>query len=341
MCNRYNRHIIFNSIIPNLEQKEQKGNKMEAGSSDCSYFRGMGMPPKRKDSLSRVSPGTKRVRELRAAETPEQRDARPEQNRIRNAETRAAETTEQRDARLEKNRLRNAELRVAETSEQRGARVEENRMRMAEGRATETPEPREARTAENRLRMAEARAAETSEMTAVIVDEEFDSRDVVIQKRNDALQRISETHRSHGALQYPVIFWEGSDMAVFRLESENGVLDEIIQYLMGRYINSNEALWHILRFAIHERYTAVVHLSVHLENGQRVYFTSGNAHEKAENSLNTTLTAFFLCANRILLLGHYFTQKSQNITPGTCQGKCFARENKVFQFQVMCVQAMP
>ncbi|KIH54434.1 hypothetical protein ANCDUO_15421 [Ancylostoma duodenale] len=87
---------------------------------------------------------------------------------------------------------------------------------------------------------------------------------------------------------------KGSDMAVFRLENENAAFDEIIQYLMGRYISSNEAVWHILSFAIHECYPSVVHLSVHVENGQRVYFTADNAQQTAANPPNTTLTAFFL-----------------------------------------------
>ncbi|XP_071579754.1 uncharacterized protein [Temnothorax nylanderi] len=41
----------------------------------------------------------------------------------------------------------------------------------------------------------------------------------------------------------------------------------------------------------------VVHLSVHLENGQRVYFTERNLQQVIENPPQTTLTAFFaLCA---------------------------------------------
>ncbi|RCN29090.1 hypothetical protein ANCCAN_25155 [Ancylostoma caninum] len=86
---------------------------------------------------------------------------------------------------------------------------------------------------------------------------------------------------------------KGSDMAVFRLENENDALDEIMQYLMGRYASTNEGVWHILSFLIHERYPPVVHLSVHLENGQRIYFTADSAEERAANPPNTTLTAFF------------------------------------------------
>lgn len=62
---------------------------------------------------------------------------------------------------------------------------------------------------------------------------------------------------------------------------------------MGRYISSNEAVWRILAFPIHERYPTVVHLSVHLENGQRVYFTTENVLERAAQPPSTTLTALF------------------------------------------------
>ncbi|KIH55918.1 hypothetical protein ANCDUO_13912 [Ancylostoma duodenale] len=93
---------------------------------------------------------------------------------------------------------------------------------------------------------------------------------------------------------------KGSDMAVFRLENENGALDEIMQYLMGRYASTNEGVWHILSFPIHKRYPPVVHLSVHLENGQRVYFIADNAEERAANPPNTTLTAFFLLCQILL-----------------------------------------
>lgn len=49
--------------------------------------------------------------------------------------------------------------------------------------------------------------------------------------------------------------------------------DEIIQYQMGKYINSNQAIWFIFSFSIHNRDPPVEHLAVHLENSQCVYFT--------------------------------------------------------------------
>ncbi|GBP35444.1 hypothetical protein EVAR_94895_1 [Eumeta japonica] len=49
-------------------------------------------------------------------------------------------------------------------------------------------------------------------------------------------------------------------------------------------------------FPIHEREPAVQHLAVHLENGQRVYFTKDSARKIASEPPQNTLTAFFqLC----------------------------------------------
>ncbi|VDM96529.1 unnamed protein product, partial [Onchocerca ochengi] len=51
----------------------------------------------------------------------------------------------------------------------------------------------------------------------------------------------------------------------------------------GRYVNSNELVRRILSFSLHERSPAVLHLAVHLENGQRVYFTVANMQQIAPN----------------------------------------------------------
>ncbi|KFM75760.1 hypothetical protein X975_25623, partial [Stegodyphus mimosarum] len=75
---------------------------------------------------------------------------------------------------------------------------------------------------------------------------------------------------------------KGSDMAVSDVRTSGNEMNEVHQYEMGRYISSNEAVWRILNFPIHECYPTVIHLSVHLENGQRVYFTSANEIERAQ-----------------------------------------------------------
>ena len=91
---------------------------------------------------------------------------------------------------------------------------------------------------------------------------------------------------------------KGSDQAVFGLKKDGTAVDEIEQYQLGRYISSNEAVWRILNFSIHERSPTVVHLAVHLENGQRVYFTEDNVHERVNEPPRTTLTAFFLLCQK-------------------------------------------
>ena len=92
---------------------------------------------------------------------------------------------------------------------------------------------------------------------------------------------------------------KGSDQAVFALQQGGAQVDandEVKLYQMGRYVSTSEAIWRILGFDIHERYPTVTHLSVHLENGQRVFFQEGNAQERAQTPPATTLTSFFsLC----------------------------------------------
>ena len=56
---------------------------------------------------------------------------------------------------------------------------------------------------------------------------------------------------------------KGSDMAVFTVQNVNEN-DEIMCYQMGRYISSNEAIWRILSFPIHERDPAVIHLAIQM-----------------------------------------------------------------------------
>ncbi|GBP88777.1 Proton-coupled amino acid transporter-like protein CG1139 [Eumeta japonica] len=82
---------------------------------------------------------------------------------------------------------------------------------------------------------------------------------------------------------------KGSDIAIFELGNVTAPLDEINQYQLGRYISSNEAVWRILSFPIHERHPTVVHLAVHLENGQRVYFTADNVLLKSAQRLYARL----------------------------------------------------
>ncbi|GFQ82483.1 helitron_like_N domain-containing protein [Trichonephila clavata] len=110
---------------------------------------------------------------------------------------------------------------------------------------------------------------------------------------------LSKTYRAHINVEYcnsvKSIKYickyvnKGSNMAVFGVQPENSdrnavqVIDEIAQYQAGRYISSNEAAWRIFSFPMHERNPAVIHLSIHLENGQRVYFNDENVLQRALN----------------------------------------------------------
>jgi hypothetical protein len=109
-----------------------------------------------------------------------------------------------------------------------------------------------------------------------------------------------ESCRSVKAIKYICKYInKGSDQAVFEITEGEKNIDEIQQFQMGRYISSSEAVWRILGFDIHDRFPAVTKLSVHLENGQRVYFKDNeNLKERLILPPNTTLTAFFeLCSH--------------------------------------------
>jgi hypothetical protein len=47
------------------------------------------------------------------------------------------------------------------------------------------------------------------EVAIVMFGNEFGSDDIVLEKRNNTIQRVAETHRSYDAFRYPLIFWAG------------------------------------------------------------------------------------------------------------------------------------
>ncbi|GBP93561.1 hypothetical protein EVAR_90127_1 [Eumeta japonica] len=106
---------------------------------------------------------------------------------------------------------------------------------------------------------------------------------------------------------------KGSDQATFGVRNPN---DEVENYVNGRYISTSEAAWRIFEFPIHERHPTVLQLAVHLENGQRVYFTTETAVQVAQNPRKTTLLAFFELCNEDEFAKHFFTTKSRNTTHG-------------------------
>ncbi|CAF4976546.1 unnamed protein product [Rotaria sp. Silwood1] len=101
---------------------------------------------------------------VRAAETEEQRQARCEEDRTRNAVSRAAETAEQTSSRLAGQRTRQAASRTVETPEELRARRDQDRAWHAASRAAESPEALQTRRGTDRSRHAVSRAAESPEV---------------------------------------------------------------------------------------------------------------------------------------------------------------------------------
>lgn len=64
------------------------------------------------------------------------------------------------------------------------------------------------------------------EVAIVIVGDEFESRDIVLHRRNNNIQRVAETHRSYDALQYPILFWQGEDGYHFNIKLINPTTGE-------------------------------------------------------------------------------------------------------------------
>lgn len=50
-----------------------------------------------------------------------------------------------------------------------------------------------------------------NEVALVLVDQQFDRRDIILENRSNSLHRISEIHRAYDALQYPIMFCWGYD----------------------------------------------------------------------------------------------------------------------------------
>ncbi|GFS01976.1 hypothetical protein ElyMa_001111500 [Elysia marginata] len=113
---------------------------------------------------------------------------------------------------------------------------------------------------------------------------------------------------------------KGADQATFQLQEEQ-VNDEISNYINARYIVSTMAARRIFDKQLHERHTTIGHLSVHLENGQRVHFTRDTAAQAATNDTpKTALTSFFWCATDDFA-EIFYTLMCLASTPGACHRK--------------------
>ncbi|GBP57487.1 hypothetical protein EVAR_36139_1 [Eumeta japonica] len=69
---------------------------------------------------------------------------------------------------------------------------------------------------------------------------------------------------------------KGSAQATFSIQS----LNEVEKYQSGRYICSSKAVRRILRFSAHDRAPTIIHLAVHLENGQKNQRTNDSSSHR-------------------------------------------------------------
>ena len=72
--------------------------------------------------------------------------------------------------------------------------------------------------------------------------------------------------------------------------------DEIKRYITGRYLCSNQCVWQMLGFRIHEHYPAVETLPIHLEGMSQVIITGDDITDIQNGLESSKLLAFFrLC----------------------------------------------
>ncbi|XP_037088895.1 uncharacterized protein LOC119109386 [Pollicipes pollicipes] len=92
----------------------------------------------------------------------------------------------------------------------------------------------------------------------------------------------------------------GGDQVMFRVSTGDEVVDEIVTYQQGRYLNAMEATWRLLGYPVHEHQPPVQQLPVHLGgDDQPLRFRAGDSpRQVAEDAgADNKLTGFFkLCA---------------------------------------------
>ncbi|GFU49919.1 helitron_like_N domain-containing protein [Nephila pilipes] len=69
-------------------------------------------------------------------------------------------------------------------------------------------------------------APNVDEVAIIIVGDQFQSRDIVLHRRNEQLRKVAETHRCYDAFQYPIPFWDGADGYNFSVKMVNPVNGE-------------------------------------------------------------------------------------------------------------------
>ncbi|CAI0455118.1 unnamed protein product [Linum tenue] len=160
---------------------------------------------------------------------------------------------------------------------------------------------------------------------------EEDGRDIIINHREEGLQRINCLNPKFHALQFPILFPYGEDgfhlgikynpvhasanskrknahinveichkgrliKYLFKYVTKQRTRDEIKQYLDCRVLSSFEAVWRLFEFPIHERTPAVVCLPVHLKDQQSVTYNPDTGLQSVledPEKAKTMLTEYF------------------------------------------------
>ncbi|CAE1140616.1 unnamed protein product [Acanthosepion pharaonis] len=183
---------------------------------------------------------------------------------------RSQETTAEKTARNAAKAAAMSIRRSQESMAEKIAHHADDAAAASAARASESSAQKRTRRQSDAISTSGARAGEhgrrynapaSNEVSVIVSGDQHNRRDIVIESCGSGLRRISETHRSYDALQYPLLFPYGED-----------------------------------GFPIHERSPAIVQLVVHLENDELRYFSADAAMDVASRTKDTTLTAFFkLC----------------------------------------------
>ena len=108
---------------------------------------------------------------------------------------------------------------------------------------------------------------------------------------------------------------KGPDRSNIEITNGKGVshekepIDEIKRFYDCRYLSPSESAWRIFKFDIHQKFPAVIRLSIHLENQQPVTFRDDSSIENIVNyceMIDTMFLAWFK-ANEIYEEGHGLT----------------------------------
>lgn len=93
--------------------------------------------------------------------------------------------------------------------------------------------------------------------------------------------------------------YKGYDCATIQIGNINNngesepQIDEIKNYLNGRYVGSTEAAWRIFEFPMHFQSHTIIRLHIHLPNRQNIYFRPGQEQQAIDNIKPSKLIAFF------------------------------------------------